>query len=327
MGERPDYIARQGQGYDLSLAGPFRNRSVNMQLHVLDAELGPLRRTLSHYLNAAAPRGVSYLPLGDRVVVTCLDVAEGRAGDETLGSSHEVEVALFIPALRCDPLPSAVVGFNPYLFVNHAWALVPGREIHGFRKDVAVSFSKTLDVDGPTWRHRARDVEHVEAWAMRRRARESRLERMTLIEIRHPPDSRPPSEGAASLISALIGSGSSDLLGKLPGLADELPRLGALTRLLEAAVRGRDVRVRSVLLRQFRDPRQSGKADVQEILEVESVATLTGAPTILRPSEIRLQHADSHPIATELGLDAGKWLRANLSMELNMDFVLGDAVA
>jgi hypothetical protein len=92
-------------------------------------------------------------------------------------------------------------------------------------------------------------------------------------------------------------------------------------------VRGRDVRVPSVLLRQFRDPRQSGKADVQEVLEVESVATPTGAPWALRPSEICLHHADSHPIAAELGLDNDRWIRANLSMELNMDFVLNDAVS
>lgn len=326
-GERPRYIARQGDGYDLSLAGPYRNRSANMQLHVLNAKLRPLHDTLSHYLNAVAPPGIFYVPLGDRVVVSCVDIAEGRAGDETLGSTHEAEVAFFILALRCNPLPTAIVSFNPYLFVNHSWAMVLGREVHGFRKDIATSFSSTLDVDGPGWTHRARDFERVEAWAMAERKPESRLARMTLVEIRHPADSTPISEGAEPLISALIGAGPSGLLPHLPsGLGDKLPGLGHLSQLLRALVHGPEVRMRSVFLRQFRDPRKSAYADVQEVIEAESVATPKGMPKVLRPSEIRLSDAASHPIARELGLTNGQWIRADLSMELNMDFVFNDAL-
>jgi hypothetical protein len=321
------FIARQGDGYDLSLAGPFRNRSANMQLHVLNAKLRPLKKTLSHYLKPAEQSGVTYVPFGDRVIVTCADIADGRAGDEGMGSSHEVSVSFFILALRCNPLPSAVVGFNPYLFVNHSWAMVLGREIHGFRKDIATSFSKTIpDVDGPAWKNRARDIEHVEAFAMDKRAHGSRLQRMKLFEIRHHADESPLSEGGEPLVKALIGSGPNELFDQLPPfLTDKLAKLDDLKQMLRAFVRGPQVHVPSVFLRQFRDPRNSANADVQEVLEAESIGTPQGAPKVLRPSEIRLHHAASHPIADELGLESGKWLRADLSMEVNMDFVLNDA--
>jgi hypothetical protein len=328
MVERRPYITRQGEGYDLSLAGPFRNRSANMQLHVLDAKLIPLLKTLYHYLNHVAPAGVTYLPLGDRVVVSCVDIPEGRAGDESLGSTHEVEVAFFILALRCDPLPSGIVAFNPYLFVNQCWAMVMGREIHGFRKEIATSFSQTLDVDGPGWTNRARDVEHVEAWAMRHRAPGSRLERMKLMEIRHPAEPAPRAGSTEALIPALIGHGPHELPRDVfpHHLADKLPGFQALSALLMALLRGSEVHVTSVFLRQFRDPRQSAMADVQDIVEATSIATPKGKPVILPPSEIFLHRAASHPIARELGLDDETWIRANLSMEVNMDFVLNDAV-
>jgi hypothetical protein len=240
---------------------------------------------------------------------------------------HYVEISFFVLALRFDPLPRAIVAFNPYLFVNTAWTMVMGREVHGFRKDVSTSFSKTLDVDGPGWRNRARDLEHVEAWAMRRRGHDSRAERMMLVEIRHPQDSTPVSHGARPLVDALIGSGLSGLLDDLPPiLRDKLPQPGKLAAMLEDFVQGPAVRVPMIFLRQFRDPRESTKADVQELVEAEAVVTPNGLPSILRPSEVLLHHAASHPIGEELGLANETWIRAQLSMELNTDFVFHDAV-
>lgn len=322
----PRFIERK-TGYDLSLAAPYRNRSVNMQLHVLDAKLKPLRETLSRYLGQVAPPGVWYLPLGDRVVLSCVDIKEARAGDETLGSMHYVEISFFILALRFDPLPRAIVSFNPYLFVNTAWTMVMGREVHGFRKDVSTSFSSTLNIDSPSWQHRARDLEHVKAWAMKKHDTNSRAECMKLMEIRHPEDSTPVSHGAEALVLALIGSGWSDLLSDLPGgLRPNLPQPEQLAAMLKSFVRGPEVRMPMVFLRQFRDPRESTNADVQELVEATAVASPHGVPSILRPSRVLLHHADSHPIGEELGLANEVWIPAQLSMELNMDFVFHDAV-
>jgi hypothetical protein len=317
-------------GYDLSLAGPFDNRSVTMQTHVLNADLGRLSTTLNRYLNDFAGTE-RFLPIGDRVLVSCVDIKEGRAGDRTLGSMHEVEVAFFILALHFDPfpIPRGIVSFSPYLFVNNAWAMAMGREVHGFRKDIATSFSSTTDVDSAAWGNHPRDIEHVETWAMRERGETSRLERMKILEIRHPDDPQPSTAGLQDLVTDLIGAGVGELAGALKDnvLVEAITAGGSkmVADFLESLMVGPKVTIPTVFLRQYRDPKNSKAADVQKVVTADAVGTLTGTPTRLRPSKFLLHHAASHPIAQELGLDNEKWLQSELSLEVKMDFLFKDA--
>ena len=315
--------------YDLSLAGPFDNRLVTMQTHVLKADLGALSTTLKRYLNdfAGAER---FIPIGDRVLVSCVDIQEGRAGDRTLGSMHEVEVAFFILALHFDPfpIPRRIVSFSPYLFVNNAWAMAMGREVHGFRKDIATSFSDTTDVDSNAWSKHPRDIEHVKTWAMRERGEGSRLERMTILEIRHPDDPQPSTAGLEALVTALIGSGVGELADGLDNkLVEAITGGGSkmVADFLESLMVGPKVTIPTVFLRQYRDPKNSKAADVQKVVRADAVGTLTGTPKRLRPSKFLLHHAASHPIARELGLENEKWLQSELSLEIEMNFLFKDA--
>jgi hypothetical protein len=248
------------------------------------------------------------------------------AGDEALGSMHEVEVSFFVLALYCNPLPTRIVSFAPYLFVNNAWAMVTGREIHGFRKDLATSFA-TTDVDGPGWRNRAADIQHVETWAMRERGKASRLERMKLLEIEPPPNPT-SSPDLGDLVAALVGSGIDALVDEL---AEFLPvaALKDLSKRVEdlfaKIVSGMEVKVPLVFLRQFRDARSTRYAQVQEVIQAKAVGHMKALPARLEPSRFRFRHADSHPIAEELGLKANTWLTSDLSLEVDLDFTLSDA--
>lgn len=324
----PEYITRPG-GYDLALQGPYTNRSVNMRVHVLNAKLSALWQTLDRYLNPLAPAHGRYVPLGDRVVVSCVDIAEGRSGDDGLGSVHEVEVAFFIPALYCDPLPRRIVFFAPYLFVNNIWAAVMGREVHGFRKDIATSFA-SIDVDSAEWSHKARDLTHVEAWAMRRRGADSRLERIRLLDIRPNDDGPALSHDASGLMDALVGSGLTSLSPDLPGrfahLSDSHALRSKVFGLLTNHAHGAGLTMKLAFLRQFRNPRHSKMTDVQQIVEAESVASISGVPDLIESSEFRFFETASHPIGLELGLPSNQWVRADLSLEVNLDFVFHDAV-
>jgi hypothetical protein len=321
------YVTRASSGYDLSLTGPYRNNGVNMNVHVLNARLRPLWRTLNRYLNDFTDPLEWYLPIGDRVLVSCTDVREGMSGDPTLGSMHEVEVSFFILALYCNPLPVRIVSFAPYLFVNNAWAMVTGREIHGFRKELATSFAK-IAVDDPAWQHRAADIEHVQAWAMRERGRGSRLEKMTLLEIKRP-ENPSASPDLGDFVGALLGSGIGELADQI---SDLLPKQLAFDKLMDYAERllrkmvaGRTVEVPMVFLRQFRDPRRTQSTDVQQVLQATATGTIKAGPDFLAPSQLLLRHADSHPIDQELGLDADRWITSDLSFEVSLDFVLDDA--
>ena len=316
-------------GYDLSLAGPYRNTSVTMQLHVLQADLPSLWATLQRYLNGR--NAGRFIPLGNRVLVSCTDVGEGRAGDPALGSMHEVEVTFFIPALQWRGLlhPPRIVTFAPYLFVNNVWAMVMGREVHGFRKDVATSFSNAGDVDGPGWQQHPRGIDHVETWAMRAAGQGSRLERMKVLEIRHPQDPKPAKDGFDDLIATLIGTGIGGLAAALADnvLVQQITAGGAklVADLLEGLMAGLTVTVPMAFLRQYRNPRSTRNADVQEVVTARALGTLHGTPSRLRPSEFMLHHAASHPIAQELGLVNEDWMQAELSLEASLDFDLEDA--
>jgi hypothetical protein len=226
----------------------------------------------------------------------------------------------------CNPFPTRIVSFAPYLFVNNVWAMVTGREIHGFRKDLATSFA-TTDVDGPGWQHRAADIQHVETWAMRERGKQSRLERMKVLEIQAPA-SPTSSPDLGDLVAAFIGSGIDALADQV---AEFLPTgtLKDLSKrvedLLTSFVSGLTVEVPMAFLRQFRDARSTRYAQVQEVLQAKAVGHMTALPSRLEPSRFRFHHADSHPIAEELGLEANTWLTSDLSLDVNLDFVLSDA--
>jgi hypothetical protein len=141
-----DYVTRNSSGYDLSLKGPYVNEGVNMNLHVLNAELLPLWRTVKRYLNDPPGKGW-YSPFGDRVLVSCTDVRKAwRRRDPRIDARGRSLVLHPRPLLQSVTHPDRVV--RTVSLREQRVAMVTGREIHGFRKDLATSFA-TTDVDVP----------------------------------------------------------------------------------------------------------------------------------------------------------------------------------
>src|SRR5262249_40921499 len=95
--------------------------------------------------------------------------------------------------------------------------------------------------------------------------------------------------------------------------------------LLAKIVSGLEVKVPLVFLRQFRDARSTRYAQVQEVLQATAIGHMTALPSRLEPSRVRFHHADSHPIAEELGLQENTWITSDLSLEVDLDFTLSDA--
>ena len=312
-----DFITRAESGYDLTLAGDWVNTNVNMNVHVLKADLFALKDTIDRYLNFKGAPG-TYLPFGNRVMIGCSDVAEGRAGDPTLGFMHEVEVSCFVLVLWLPfgwpLLPARIFSFSPYLFVNNAWAMVTGREVHGFRKDLATSFS-TTDIDGSSWQ-RARNIEYVETWAMKDGGTNDSLKKIKVLEIKNPPS--PGPSPVPNIIGTLIGEGLQDVMPWLP--ANPLkPLTDVLDELLDELLQGKSVTVPMAFLRQFRDPRKSTLASVKEVVHAVADGKLDGAPSSMPQGQILVRNVASHPIAQELGLAADTWLTSELSVDVLLE--------
>ena len=114
----PQYITRPG-GHDATYPGPYTATGVDLRLYVLNAQFAPLLATVDRYVNALAPAGTRYIPLGDRVIACFAAMDNVVSSNLQLGSMREVDIAFFIPVVRFDHfIPRQVVFFAPYLFVD-----------------------------------------------------------------------------------------------------------------------------------------------------------------------------------------------------------------
>lgn len=332
----PVYISRPDD-YELVLPGPYSMKGANARIYMMTADYGKMQATADRYLNAVAPAGTTYSPLGNVVVAGFMAIQEIRCDLPDLGFMHEVDCAFFIPLIKWRwGWPSDLAFFSPYLFVNNSWAMATGREAHGFRKDVAVSFSE-LDVnDLDEWEHRAGDLSHIDAWAMETRSASTRLAIHRLVELEAPAP--PPSSSALvaafpMLVQALLGD-----LGPLGRSLSSLPAPSGFASWTEVVV-GRIIdkltttgpsgeaalRLPMVFLRQYRDPATPVQADVQSLVEADLVAPFSSMSGELLGGDftLRFYAKASHEIAEELGLSAAESSR--LTVDANLDFFLLNA--
>jgi hypothetical protein len=329
----PNYITRP-DGYELVLPAPYTQKDANARLYLMSGNTLEMQATANRYLNGVAAPGTFYTPLGNIVVAAFMAIREVRCSVTGLGSMHEVDCAFFLPLIKWKSgLPSDVAFFAPYLFVNNSWAMATGREVHGFRKDVAHSFSD-LDVNKyDSWSHAAKDLTHIDAWAMDPKSALSRLEIQRLVEL-HGPDPAPPGDPLVdAFITLILG-----ILGDLGPLGAALAALpvpsgfpswlmvvaqAVVEKLTTTDANGDSaLRLPMLFLRQFCDPANSTQADVQSLVEADMVAPFSSMSASLPGGTFRLKFFDkaSHPIAKELGLSAEE--TSNLTVDATLDFQL-----
>ena len=329
-----NYITRP-TGHDPTYQGPYTASGVNLRLYVLPAPFAKLVALLDRYLNSVAGAG-TYFPLGGRIVACFAAMGKVEGAAPNLGWMREIDVALFIPTVRLDQLVPRIAFFAPYLFVDVPQAAATGREVHGYRKDIGTSFS-AVDTFADAWIPRASDLTHVDAWAVA--APGSRLRRERLIDLTAPAAGGAPvpwaNQGAAldTLFDHMVGS-VADVAAPL-GPAFNLAG-AALNAMLEpllrnafkAIVAGVSADVPIVFLRQFRDPRHSAQADIQQVVHAKTrldLASLSGHQ-LPGPYQLTFHDMASHPFSSELGVPNGAPVATSLTVEANCGFVLNEAV-
>ena len=154
----PYYVERGGE---VSLCPPGVAMGTRAYCFVLEADRTKLAEMFDRYLNEPSMGAVHYEPVGSLVILMFANIPHLSATlppDVRMGYMVEREVAVW--TLGYDTVRDQFSMFNPYMIVNHPWAMAMGREVYGFPKQLGVV---TLPDDGKPDKY-ALDLPGVEQW-------------------------------------------------------------------------------------------------------------------------------------------------------------------
>ena len=308
------FVTRPG-GYDLSNQPPYSIEGCSMRMYLLRADYGALQGSVNRYLtDIVSDEGESFHPLGNRVIACFTAASKVTSSDPALGYMHEVDCGFFIPVLRCgaDGLPNGWGVFAPYLFVNNDWASVTGREVHGFRKEVATSFSSTHDVNDMSWCHQAAYLDRIETWAIDKPGVDSRLQKHVICEVDGEVQGQ---AGIAPLdvICSLFGD------HPLPHLAESLASMIAGRIHLDW-----QVHIPIYFLRQLRNPGEGADASPQSIVEGRLGIPISSVHGFHLAGDftLRFKELASHPFREDLGLAPDEPHNSHLTLNVKLNYEL-----
>jgi uncharacterized protein with NAD-binding domain and iron-sulfur cluster len=317
----------RGIGYEryaTDLPGPYTQSRATMAGYIFRADRYCLQGVVNHYLGDDPDYHYFALPM---VVLTLVDLPKVFLTDNPgIGHMHEVDGGYQIACISVHKQTHAlgISLFMPYLWVNTGTAMATGREVLGFRKDVAISFS-----DDDAHLSGAANITHVRAWVT-------------------------PAFGeqlAPGYVARLLrGTGSAHPAGSVnwPGFVEKLlevvehalPRLEALIKEILPA----GVSIGAALLRRLLSEFEPGSLTVAFLKQVRDSQygdRTCFQATFQAPSAVRdpvLQHLGwgarfevgnfaSHPIADELGMLAfaetdGTYV-SDLTFQTEFDLLMG----
>ncbi|MEL6574739.1 MAG: hypothetical protein AAFU72_03565 [Pseudomonadota bacterium] len=203
-----------------------------------------------------------------------------------------------------DTVANRLYWFQPYIFVDNAYALSMGREIYGFPK--ALGFFDLPQVA----EHPARmsmDTVVVPKFGKGLPASKERLIEVTRI-----------GEGIGGLRPV------RDAVALARTIKDVLREAGEDAELIRNELHDLwNLNVMMVFLKQFRAAGDTTRADYQAITTIDCKATkFHGGHILLSPYTVQIHDYDSHPIRKDLGLKEGP-LKPIVSFWSRFDFWIG----
>jgi hypothetical protein len=308
---KPHFIFRGGE---LCLQQPIKSTGTRLYGFVVDSTHAHLEAMCDRALNAHGDRRYDYKPLGSRFLLTFAALSHGGPEDppdSLMGFSPEQNASIWVPtaAVRRGLVPVAerLAFYIPYMFVDNHYSLVGGREIYGFPKNLG-EFSIPAAGTSPS-------PLTLRTYGLPRfnPATEAALHPLMAV-------TRGPWAESNHSIWDDIPAGIRRVAERLIGGGDlALPGLSLLAHVLEYLF---EREVPSVFLKQFRDAEDPDRACYQAV--VEALARVKGTPRgglLLGDWRVKVDHLDSHPIDTDLGLPP-EGLAADLAFWVDFDFVL-----
>ena len=305
---RPPYIQRGG---DLAMMPPLALTNATMYSFLVNADIEKLTAMCDAHLNSVtAASGTTYKPLMPAVSLVCADIAKSYSTtppDSTKGWMAERDFGIWVPVVDNK---GRIGWYLPYVFVDNVAAMVTGREVFGFFKQIAtLQMPPSPKASGPFT---------IDALVIQKYSPESEAKSIRLLTATST-QSVPAPEGTWASARQGLEMLWKDLevirgdTQKLP-LSDWQEFRDAMTMLVTGDVP-------MIFLKQFRDETTDQRAAYQAVIEAPARLDKFHGGGVCHPHDIVIAPADSHPIASECGLSSGT-VRSQLGFWCQMDFTM-----
>jgi len=296
---------------------PFLCKDLSGYGFLLPGNIKNLEDLCYRYLTQPSNGQVEYRPVTHYVLLTFTrsqSLMSESGLYNRMGHMPETETAFWVLTAAIKrtagvPVADHLAWFIPYVFVDNPVAMVAGREIYGFAKETG--WFDIPDNKQPPQRF-AVDVIGVE-----RAIPDVAAKRHRLLEVVRTADGALPD-------AAKAWSTAEDALRALTqrllhGEALMIPGVGVVEDLVHELTH-REVSL--VFLKQFYNAANGNLACYQAIVEASvSFSNLRTMALVPGNYQLNLQHLDSHPVGSDLGLQPTQAAVANYRVEY--DFTIG----
>ena len=277
---------------------------VVMHMFCVKADETKLQAWLDRTFATPSGGAVRYRALGDKVFLGVAEIGKlYTVHGQDKGYTSEIDITIWILAHREDDGLLALRWIPAYLFVDSGPALVSGREVWGFPKQLG-----RFDFSPQNPERAAARTFNADGWVVSPFSANSPARWAPMFEVR-PVARTPPRKG--------------DVLASLEALAEKTVErltdgLSTIAGRLQTAMGAGDMTM--AFLKQFPDAAVPTTACYQAVVEaVAKVTKLRGSGLTDNDYELRIVTYDSHPYLDELGISPD-WQEVGQGIWMDFDF-------
>jgi hypothetical protein len=298
----PSYILRGG---DLAMLPPLALENATTYWFTCVADQAALQALVDAQLNAVAGPG-TYTALGPFLAIVCADVQKSfskTAPDSQKGWMSERDFGVWVPVMR----GATMLWYLPYVFVDNVAAMVTGRDVFGFFKQIA-----TLAMPANP---QAVDPFTVDALVIQQYNPQSQAQVARLLTLAQLVG----SSGGGTGGNWTTPQAADHALSNLAGAGAAGVTVTQLLKAIGAQLVSGDIPM--VFLKQIRGCTAASDAAYQAVIEAPAHLDTWTNGGFTSNYHITILPCDSHPIAADCGLPAGPFSSA-VAFWCQMDFTM-----
>lgn len=297
----PPYVIN-GNLYDALNTVQLEN--VVMHSFCVPADKARLQAWLDRTFAGPSGGAVRYEVMGDKVFLGVAEIGKLYTLENDgshKGYTSEIDITIWILARRLDDGLMALRWIPAYLFVDSGPALVSGREVWGFPKQLGrFAFSAQGEPGGGARTFSA------DGWVVSPYGPESKARWAPMFEVR--PKAPAQKSGLLATLEALAEKAVDRLADDLMNFA------GSISAALKTGT------MTMAFLKQFPDAARPRSACYQAVVEaVATVTKLRGSGLTDDHYELRILTYDTHPYLSELGISSD-WQDVGQGIWMDFDF-------
>jgi hypothetical protein len=298
----PSYIQRGG---DLAMLPPLALQGATTYWFTCVADQTALQTLVDAQLNAVAGPG-TYTALGPFLAIVCANVTKSfsmTAPDSQKGWMSERDFGVWVPVMR----GATMLWYLPYVFVDNVAAMVTGRDVFGFFKQVA---TLTMPANPQELDPFTVNALVIQKYGVQSQALNAPL--LTLAQL-------VGSSGGGSGATWATPQAADQALSSLAGVGAAGVSVTQLLKAIGAQLVSGNIPM--VFLKQIRGCTAASDAAYQAVVEAPAHLDTWTNGGLTSNYEVTILPCDSHPIATECGLPVKPFSSA-VAFWCQMDFTM-----